>query len=234
MRLTRPMCARAFSLRVEDAIEVTHAAGGIAVLAHPGCYTRVRDVDDAVRRMKEAGLDGLEMNYTYAQNRGHFGESAAEVAALVAHFGALADEVGAAANRRQRLSWHLETGNFAGASRVDDGRMGAFGGADGMGATSMAQLIPERPTWIEINRGALANNVRQLRNLLTPSCLLSGVVKANAYGHGAVAVAHILVEAGVDRLAVATLGEALELRTGGIVRQFLSWVTHPALWPRAP
>jgi 3',5'-nucleoside bisphosphate phosphatase len=86
--------ARAFSLRVEDAIEVTHAAGGIAVLAHPGLYTRVRDIDDAVRRMREAGLDGIEVSYTYAQNRGHFGASPAEVAALVAHFGALADALG--------------------------------------------------------------------------------------------------------------------------------------------
>ena len=85
---------RTFSLRVEDAIEVTHAAGGIAVLAHPGSYTRVSNVDDAVRRMKEAGLDGIEVSYTYAQNRGHFGESPAEVAALVAHFGALADRLG--------------------------------------------------------------------------------------------------------------------------------------------
>lgn len=85
---------RTFSLRVEDAIEVTHAAGGIAVLAHPGSYTRVRDIDHAVRRMKDAGLDGLEVNYTYAQNRGHFGASPSEVAALIAHFGALAEELG--------------------------------------------------------------------------------------------------------------------------------------------
>jgi predicted metal-dependent phosphoesterase TrpH len=85
---------RTFSLRVEDAIEATHAAGGIAVLAHPGCYPRVRDVDDAVRRMKEAGLDGLEVNYTYAQNRGHYGASPAEVTALIDHFGALAKRLG--------------------------------------------------------------------------------------------------------------------------------------------
>jgi predicted metal-dependent phosphoesterase TrpH len=85
--------AREFSLRVEDAIEVAHAAGGIAVLAHPGSYTRVRDIDSAVRRMKEAGLDGLEVNYTYAQNRGHYGATAAEVAPLIAHFGALAGEL---------------------------------------------------------------------------------------------------------------------------------------------
>ncbi len=80
----------------------------------------------------------------------------------------------------------------------------------------MGQLIPERPTWIEIDRRALVNNVHQLRQLLAPPCLLTGVVKANAYGHGALAVSRLLVEAGVDRLAVATLGEALELRTGGI------------------
>ncbi len=85
---------RAFSLRVEDAIEVTHAAGGVAVLAHPGSYTRVRDIDDAVRRMRAAGLDGIEVNYTYAQNRGHYGASPAEVEALVAHFGALAQRLG--------------------------------------------------------------------------------------------------------------------------------------------
>lgn len=84
---------RTFSLRVEDAIEATHAAKGIAVLAHPGSYTRVRDVDGAVRRMKDAGLDGLEVNYTYAQNRGHYGASTDEVAALIAHFGDLAAEL---------------------------------------------------------------------------------------------------------------------------------------------
>jgi alanine racemase len=80
----------------------------------------------------------------------------------------------------------------------------------------MVQVTPERPTWIEVSRSALKNNVRMLRNLLTPPCLLTGVVKANAYGHGAVVTSHILVEAGVDRLAVATLGEALELRAGGL------------------
>jgi 3',5'-nucleoside bisphosphate phosphatase len=85
---------RSFSLRVEESIEATHAAGGVAVLAHPGSYTRVRNMDDAVRRMQKAGLDGIEVSYTYAQNRGHYGASHAEVDALVAHFGALADELG--------------------------------------------------------------------------------------------------------------------------------------------
>lgn len=80
----------------------------------------------------------------------------------------------------------------------------------------MVPLKTSRPTWIEIDRGALVNNVRQVRKLLRSTCLLTGVVKANAYGHGAVATSRILVEAGVDRLAVAALSEALELRAGGI------------------
>ena len=56
---------RCFNLAVEDAIELTHAAGGKAVLAHPGSYRRVRNLEDALRRMAEAGLDGLEVYYPY-------------------------------------------------------------------------------------------------------------------------------------------------------------------------
>lgn len=82
--------ARTFSLSVEDAIAVTHAAGGIAVLAHPGAYPRVRAIDDVVARLAAAGLDGIEVRYPYAYNRGHFGASAQEVAALTAHFHDLA------------------------------------------------------------------------------------------------------------------------------------------------
>lgn len=82
--------ARTFSLSVEDAIAVTHAAGGVAVLAHPGAYPRVRDIDAVVARLAIAGLDGIEVRYPYAHNRGHFGADAREVAALVAHFHDLA------------------------------------------------------------------------------------------------------------------------------------------------
>lgn len=85
---------RGFSLRVEEAIELTHQAGGIAVLAHPGSYTRVRQIDQVVRRLHQAGLDGLEICYTYAQNRGHYQATVAEVAALTAHFDELASELG--------------------------------------------------------------------------------------------------------------------------------------------
>ena len=86
--------ARTFSLRVEEAIALTHMAGGLAVLAHPGVYLRVRDVDGMIRRLAAEGLDGLEVRYTYAQNRGHLGATASAVDALVAHFAGLAAELG--------------------------------------------------------------------------------------------------------------------------------------------
>jgi len=75
---------------------------------------------------------------------------------------------------------------------------------------------PLRPTWIEIDHSAIANNVQQLKHCIGRHCLLMAVVKANAYGHGAVAVSHTVLAAGADRLAVATVAEALELREAGI------------------
>jgi alanine racemase len=74
---------------------------------------------------------------------------------------------------------------------------------------------PPRPTWVEISRSALINNVQQLR-ALAAGCKFMAVDKANAYGHGAALTAPVLAEAGVDWFAVATLAEALELRDTGI------------------
>ena len=69
--------------------------------------------------------------------------------------------------------------------------------------------------WIEIDHSALRGNLAAVRQLAGDQSLI-GVVKANAYGHGAVEVSRTLVAEGVQRLAVATLGEALELRAAGI------------------
>lgn len=73
-----------------------------------------------------------------------------------------------------------------------------------------------RPTWLEIDRSALVNNVAQLRRIIGPNRLLMGVVKANGYGHGVVEVARITGEAGVDCFAVASGSEGVELRAAGI------------------
>jgi alanine racemase len=69
--------------------------------------------------------------------------------------------------------------------------------------------------WIEIDHAAIRHNVGVVRGLAAGAQII-GVVKANAYGHGDVAVAQTLVRAGVERLAVATVGEARRLRDGGI------------------
>lgn len=73
-----------------------------------------------------------------------------------------------------------------------------------------------RPVWAEINLSAIAHNVQQIKSLLKPETRFCAVVKADAYGHGAIEVAKIALASGADRLAVAILNEALELRLAGI------------------
>jgi alanine racemase len=73
-----------------------------------------------------------------------------------------------------------------------------------------------RTAWIEIDLDALADNVRLLQSMLPEGCRLDGVVKADAYGHGAVPVARALVGAGIESLSVATYDEGLELRQAGV------------------
>lgn len=84
---------RTFSLRVEDAIQVTHAAGGLAVLAHPGIYHRVQDLDGAIRRMVDAGLDGIEVRYPYHRERRRL-PAGMSPQAVVDHFAGVACRFG--------------------------------------------------------------------------------------------------------------------------------------------
>lgn len=72
-----------------------------------------------------------------------------------------------------------------------------------------------RPVWSEINLDNIAYNMQQIR-LTAKSKELIAVVKADAYGHGAIDVAPVLLENGATRLAVAVLSEAIELRKSGI------------------
>ncbi|MGZ8512899.1 MAG: alanine racemase [Candidatus Limnocylindria bacterium] len=69
--------------------------------------------------------------------------------------------------------------------------------------------------WIEVDHGAIRTNLGLLRSLVGSAQVIA-VVKANAYGHGAVPVAQTLVAAGVERLAVATVDEGRELREAGL------------------
>jgi alanine racemase len=77
-----------------------------------------------------------------------------------------------------------------------------------------------RPVWAEIDLDALADNVRLLKSQANGSALLA-VVKANAYGHGAVAVARAALAAGADRLGVICVDEGEQLRRAGIAAPIL-------------
>lgn len=81
--------------------------------------------------------------------------------------------------------------------------------------------MSNRWAWAEIDLDALEGNLRAIKSHIQAGTRLCAVVKANAYGHGAVAVARKAIEVGADYLAVATLDEGLELRHAGIMTPIL-------------
>jgi len=71
------------------------------------------------------------------------------------------------------------------------------------------------PMWAEINIDNLIFNINQIKSKAKNSEII-GVVKANAYGHGAIEVSKILIDNGIKKLAVANVVEGIELRENGI------------------
>lgn len=92
-----------------------------------------------------------------------------------------------------------------------------------------------RPTWVEIDTIALADNLAAARQHVQPGVAIIAVLKADAYGHGAPTVARIVAQTGADMLAVACLPEAQALRRAGITTPILvlgytpPWQARPAL-----
>ena len=76
-------------------------------------------------------------------------------------------------------------------------------------------------TWAVIDLDALKENYEKLRRRVGPEVKFLGVVKADAYGHGAIQVSRVLQESGADYLAVSSIDEAMELRRGGITMPIL-------------
>ena len=72
-----------------------------------------------------------------------------------------------------------------------------------------------RDVYAEIDLDAVRHNLKEIRRRINPASKLCAVVKANAYGHGALAVSKVAVDCGADFLAVATVDEGLELRRAG-------------------
>ncbi|MGH9414769.1 MAG: alanine racemase, partial [Terriglobales bacterium] len=75
--------------------------------------------------------------------------------------------------------------------------------------------------WVEISRGALRHNLDYVRSLLPAGTAVCAVVKADAYGHGAVACAQVFAAAGVPWLAVTSTEEGVRLRHAGIHSRIL-------------
>jgi alanine racemase len=107
----------------------------------------------------------------------------------------------------------------------------------------LTEIIRQR-AWVEVKHQALAHNVKQIKGILAPRTELMAVIKADAYGHGAVKVAETVLKSGCSSLAIATLGEGIELRQAGIdapililgaintpeeVKAIASWQLEPTL-----
>jgi alanine racemase len=80
--------------------------------------------------------------------------------------------------------------------------------------------VSESRSWVDVDLGAVAHNVRVLRRTVEPAGVLA-VVKADGYGHGAVPVAGAAIDAGAVALGVAIVAEGVELRDAGIESRVL-------------
>lgn len=81
----------------------------------------------------------------------------------------------------------------------------------------MSRASEHRPTVAIIDLDAITHNVKEMRRYLAENQQLYAVVKADAYGHGAVPVAQAAYAAGADGFAVATVDEGIELRRAGLL-----------------
>ena len=92
-----------------------------------------------------------------------------------------------------------------------------------------AGLTPlPRTAWLELDLDRLLGNLGALRAALPPGVRLEPVLKADAYGHGAVPIGRALEAAGADGFSVATFDEAVELRQGGLRAPILCLYAVPA------
>jgi alanine racemase len=106
------------------------------------------------------------------------------------------------------------------------------GRAVGIDAALNAAGLPPLPrtAWLSIDLDALASNLAVIRRLAGPDVPVHPVVKADAYGHGALPVARALEAAGADGFCVATYDEAAALRAGGIQAPLLVLYPIPVPW----
>src|SRR5215510_12201826 len=92
----------------------------------------------------------------------------------------------------------------------------------------LRNLLARRPTWAEIDLNHLAANFKQVKKRVSSTARVMAVVKADAYGHGAVECARRLVNEGADWFGVALPEEAIHLRNAGITQPILCLA---GFWP---
>lgn len=92
--------------------------------------------------------------------------------------------------------------------------------------------VPLRPSWVEVNLNAIEHNTRRLTEIIGPSVELMAMVKANAYGHGAVEVSRAALRGGAKWLGVYSVGEGIELRRAEIDTPILVAAATPPRWAR--
>ncbi|MFP4456680.1 MAG: alanine racemase [Clostridia bacterium] len=80
--------------------------------------------------------------------------------------------------------------------------------------------MKQHTSWIEVDKAAIKHNLAEINQKLKPKRILA-VVKANAYGHGAIEISYLLLKQGINYLGVALAEEALELRKSGIAAPIL-------------
>lgn len=84
-----------------------------------------------------------------------------------------------------------------------------------------------RRSWAVVDLDCIDHNIRSIKEKLKPGCMIMGVVKADAYGHGDKYIADELVRLGVNWFAVSNLTEAMSLRNQGIYHPILILGTTP-------
>src|ERR1044071_6550527 len=95
-------------------------------------------------------------------------------------------------------------------------------------AENQGKILARRPTWAEIDLNNLAANFNQVRRRVTPAARVMAVLKANAYGHGAIECAQRLSREGADWFGVALPEEGIQLRDAGIREHILCLAGY---WP---
>lgn len=82
-------------------------------------------------------------------------------------------------------------------------------------------LNTHRDAWVEVNLDCIEHNILEFKKYLKKDAKLFAVVKADAYGHGAVMIAPVLLASGVDFLGVSSVDEGLQLRENDITAPIL-------------